>query len=175
MTLPEYLLNVVLVGLVFLQMRGRPLTVRNLVLPLVITAWVASQFLHGLPTSGNDLTLEMAGAMAGVALGLGAGAATRVLRQGQRAVAKAGMVAAALWVVGIGGRVAFSLWVTHGGQASVVRFSANHHITSGAAWAAAFILMAIAEVASRTGVLFVKARRSGAVIDRGRVFGPSAA
>jgi hypothetical protein len=57
--------------------------------------------------------------------------------------------------------------VGHGGQAAVARFSALHDITSGAAWGAAFVLMAMAEVASRTGVLYLKTRRSGAVLERG--------
>jgi hypothetical protein len=72
-----------------------------------------------------------------------------------------------LWVAGIGARMAFSLWVTHGGQASVASFSAIHHITSGAAWAAGFIFMAMCEVTVRTAVLYVKALRSGADIPRG--------
>ena len=67
----------------------------------------------------------------------------------------------------VGARMTFAIWVTHGGQASVARFSAAHHITSGAAWTAAFVLMALAEVLSRTGVLYLKTRRIGAVIPRG--------
>ena len=70
-------------------------------------------------------------------------------------------------MLGIGARVAFSFWVSHGGQPAVARFSAVHHITSGQAWAAAFILMAMTEVAVRTGVLYVKTRQSGAAIPRG--------
>ncbi|MDE3086979.1 MAG: hypothetical protein KGJ77_09460 [Acidobacteriota bacterium] len=174
MTITEYLLNLFLVGLVVLQLRGRTLTVRNLVLPVVITLVVASQFLHGLPTAGNDLVLEVAGAVTGALLGAGAGLATSVRRSGRNAVAKAGAVAAVLWVVGIGGRVCFSFWVTHGGQPAVARFSVAHHVTSGAAWAGAFILMAMAEVALRTGVLFLKARRTGASIERGRALGAPA-
>ena len=175
MTITEYLLNLFLVGLVVLQLRGRTLTVRNLLLPVVITVVVASQFLHGLPTAGNDLALEVAGALTGAVLGAGAGLATSVQLRGRSAVAKAGAVAAVLWVLGIGARVGFSFWVSHGGQPSVARFSAAHHITSGAAWAGAFILMAMVEVGIRTGVLFVKARRTGAVIERGRALEAPAA
>ncbi|HEY5049366.1 MAG TPA: hypothetical protein VII50_00580, partial [Acidothermaceae bacterium] len=74
---------------------------------------------------------------------------------------------AVLWVAGIGARVAFSMWTSHGGSATLRDFSIAHHITSGTAWGAAFILMAIAEVATRTGVIFVKTVRTGAVIERG--------
>jgi len=175
MTITEYLLNLFLVGLVVLQVRGRTLTVRNLLLPVVVTVFVASQFLHGLPSAGSDLVLEVAGAVTGALLGAGAGLATSVRLQGRSAVAKAGALAAVLWVVGIGARVGFSFWVGHGGQPAVARFSAAHHITSGGAWAGAFILMAILEVAVRTGVLFVKARRSGAVLERRPLGAPAAA
>ena len=175
MTITDYLLYLFLVGLVVLQLRGRTLTVRNLLLPVVITICVASQFLHGLPTAGDDLVLEIAGGLTGALLGAGAALATSVRLVGRSAVAKAGAFAAALWIVGVGGRVAFSFWVTHGGQPAVARFSAAHHVTSGAAWAGGFILMAMAEVAVRTGVLYLKARRAGAVIERGRLLRTPAA
>ena len=111
----------------------------------------------------------------GAALGTGAGLVTAVRLDGVNAFAKAGLVAAVLWVVGIGARMGFALWVGHGGQTAVARFSVLHHITSGTAWGTAFVLMAMAEVASRTGVLYLKARRSGAVIERGGLLRPSAA
>ena len=47
-------------------------------------------------------------------------------------------------------------------------------MTSGAAWAAGFILMAMVEVVSRTGVLYLRTARSGAVIPRGGLLGRSA-
>jgi len=78
-------------------------------------------------------------------------------------------VAAALWVAGIGARVGFSVWVQHGGAPVVRDFSLVHHITGGPAWGTGFVLMALAEVMSRTGVLYVKARQSGATIERGGV------
>ena len=53
MTIFDYLLNIVLVALVVLQMRGRRLDRRGLVLPLVLVAWAASHYLHGIPTVGK--------------------------------------------------------------------------------------------------------------------------
>ena len=77
-------------------------------------------------------------------------------------------MAAFLWVLGIGARVGFHCGSAHGGAGRRSPGSAPlHDITSGAAWATAFVLMAMAEVASRTGVLYLKTRRSGAVIERG--------
>jgi hypothetical protein len=57
--------------------------------------------------------------------------------------------------------------VQHGGAATVQQFSRSHAITGGPAWGTGFIFMALTEVVCRTGVLYVKARRSGAVIERG--------
>jgi len=71
--------------------------------------------------------------------------------------------------------MAFSVWASHGGAPAIVRFSMAHHITSSATWTAAFVLMALAEVLGRTGVLYVKTRRTGAVIPRGGLLRPAAA
>lgn len=167
MTTFEYLLNLALVGLVALQLRGIKLTAAALLIPVVITFWAASQLLQTIPTGGNDLVLEGSFAAAGCLLGVLAGLATSVRRAGVAAVAKAGLLAALLWVLGIGARVAFSLWVQHGGAPTVRTFSVAHHITGGPAWGTGFILMALVEVTSRTLVLYGKARRSGATIERG--------
>jgi len=167
MTITDYLMNFFLVGLVVLQIRGHKMTRARLLVPLVVTIWVASQFLHAIPSAGNDLVLEVGLACVGGLLGTLAGLFTTIRRVGAGAIAKAGLLAAVLWVLGIGARMGFALWVGHGGQPAVARFSVVHHITSGSAWGAAFVLMAMVEVASRTGVLYLKARRSGATIERG--------
>ena len=169
MTLTGYLLNCSLIGLVVLQLRGRKVTVAGLLVPLVVTIWVASQYLHGLPAAGNDLVLELGFGVIGAVLGGLAALVTTIRRDGSAAIAKAGALAACLWVLGIGARMGFALWVDHGGRHAVASFSATHDITTGGAWATAFILMAMAEVASRTLVLFAKTRRSGATIPRGGV------
>jgi hypothetical protein len=167
MTLIEYLLNLFLVGLVVLQIRGHKVTKARLVFPLVVTIWLCMSFLHGLPTAGNDLALVAGGTTLGATLGALAALATAVRRDGPSAFARAGTLAAVFWVAGIGARVGFSLWVSHGGAPAIARFSAAHDITSGSVWATAFILMAMAEVATRTAGIYLKARRSGAVIERG--------
>jgi hypothetical protein len=176
MTTTEYALNFALVGLVLLQIRGITITKAALLFPVVMTTWIATSLLGAIPTAGNDLVLEVGGALAGAALGTLAGLATAVTRRGATAIAKAGAAAALLWVAGVGARVAFSLWVGHGGAPAIRTFSAAHHITGGPAWGTAFILMAITEVATRTGVIFAKTRRTGATIERGglvRRFSPS--
>ena len=167
MTTTDYLMNLALIALVVLQIRGHKITAARLLVPVVMTVWAASQILHTIPTAGNDLVLVATLALVGGSLGVLAGFATSIRRVGEGAVAKARAVAAVLWVLGIGARMAFYVWVTHGGHDTIARFSADHHITSAGAWAAAFILMALVEVVSRTGVLYLKTQRSGAVIPRG--------
>ncbi|HEV7146265.1 MAG TPA: hypothetical protein VGN48_04635 [Pedococcus sp.] len=167
MTTTEYMLNLALVGLVLLQIRGLRVTKAALVFPVVMTVWIATSLLKSIPTGGNDLVLEIGGAVTGATLGVCAGLATSVRRKGATAVAKAGALAAVLWVLGIGARVGFSLWVDHGGTSTIRNFSLANHITGGPAWGTAFILMAIIEVVSRTGVIYGKTRRTGATIERG--------
>jgi hypothetical protein len=154
MTTFDYLLNLVLVGLVVLQLRGRRLDRRALVLPLALVAWAASHYVHGIPTAGDDLALVAAGVAAGLTLGCLSALLTRISRGADGVpVARATVAAAALWVLGIGARMTFVLYVQHGGEPAVARFSAAHHLT-GPAWVTALVLMAFAEVVSRTLLLW---------------------
>jgi hypothetical protein len=161
MSIADYLLNSVLVLLVIRQIRGRRLTTRQLVLPLVIVAWAASHYLRGVPTAGNDLLLVMAGVSVGLLFGIGSGFATRLVNSEDGVpIATATGLAAALWVLGIGARMGFALYAQNGGADAIARFSAAHGITGGEAWVAALVLMSLVEVVSRTIVLGV---RSGVI------------
>ncbi len=158
MTIFDYILNIVLVALVVLQMRGRRLDRRGLVLPLALVAWAASHYLHGIPTVGNDAVLVVTGVVAGLTLGSASALLTRLeLDRDGVAVARATLGAAALWVVGIGARMSFSLFMEHGGGPTVVRFSQAHQLT-GAGWVTAMVLMAFVEVVSRTLLLWARSR-----------------
>jgi hypothetical protein len=162
MSLTDYIIDIGLIGIVFLQIRGRRLTLRSLLIPLAIVAWAVSNYLHGVPTGGNDLLLVSLGTAMGALLGALSGLFTRVTgRPDGSVVAKAGLLAATFWVLGVGARFAFQLYATHGGAAAIGRFSAAHHITSGSAWVAALLFMAIAEVVLRTGILAWQARSLG--------------
>jgi hypothetical protein len=154
MTLADYILDLALIGIVVLQVRGRRLTFRSLLLPVGIVVGVAYQYLRGVPTAGNDLVLVVLAAGVGITLGLLTGRFTSV-RPGPDGspLAKAGALAATLWVVGVGTRFAFQLYASHGGAGAIGRFSAAHHITSSQAWVAALILMALGEAVARTAVL----------------------
>ena len=78
MTITDYLMNIGLIALVVLQIRGHKVTRARLVFPLVATVFVATQFLHAIPTAGNDLVLIVGLACFGAALGAGAGLVTDV-------------------------------------------------------------------------------------------------
>jgi hypothetical protein len=158
MTLTDYVLDIALIAVVVFQVRGRRLTARSLLLPVAIVVYAAARFLHSVPTTGNDVAFAAVCTAAGIALGTGAGLATRVTRGADGLpYARAGVVAAALWVVGVGCRLAFQLYATHGGGPAIARFSAAHHLTLPGAWVAAIILMALAEALARTAVLAVRA------------------
>ena len=158
MTIFDYGLNLVLVALVVLQLRGRRLDRRGLVLPLALVAWAASHYLRGIPTDGHDALLVGAGVLAGLALGSASALLTHLeLDADGVAVARATLGAAALWVVGIGGRMGFSLFMEHGGAPTVVRFSRAHQLT-GPGWVTALVLMAFVEVVSRTLLLWARSR-----------------
>ena len=157
----NYGLDAVLVLLVVFQIRGRKISVRQLLLPVAIVAYFAASYLGTFPTAGNDLPMEVAGAALGAVLGIACGLTTDVaLRADGVPIAKAGVLAAAFWLFGMAGRLFFQVWVEHGGGAVAVgQFSAANHITGSAAWADCLVLMALAEVLGRTAVLAAKGSR----------------
>ncbi len=158
MTLTDYVLDIALIGVVALQIRGRRLTARSLLLPVVLVAWAAASYLHGIPTAGNDLVLVIAGAAVGCTLGALCAAFTTVTQRNDgHPFAKAGVVAALLWVLGVGTRFAFQLYAAYGGGPAIGRISVAHSITSAQAWVAALILMAMGEALARTAVLAARA------------------
>src|ERR1017187_9853586 len=154
MTFSDYLLNGVLVALVLVQIRGRRFTTSLLLGPILIVGVVAGTYLQTIPTQGHDVILALVGAAAGALLGTCCGLATSVFRDnGGHVIVKAGILAALLWVAGVGSRLALSLYSEHGGGPAVTRFSIANHITSTQAWVTCLVLMAVMEVGSRTAVL----------------------
>jgi hypothetical protein len=167
MTLSEYLLNALLVLVVVRQLRGKRLAGPNLYVPLALVAYAAFRFLHPVPTAGNDLWLALTGATIGLVLGVLCAVFTRVYPDHDGVpFARATAVAAGLWILGVGARLAFSLYAQLGGGPSIVRFSAHHDITTAQAWVAALVLMALTEVVSRTAILVARGygRRASSLV-----------
>lgn len=160
MTFSDYLLDSALILIVFRQLRESRLDLRAILLPLGIVAFVAHSYLHTIPTTGADVPLVIGLTLVGVVLGAASGLATRVRTDGGRyPLVKAGAISAALWVLGMGSRMAFAIWASHGGGASLYRFSEQHHLSI-QVWTAALILMALGEVVTRVGVLYLRGQRA---------------
>jgi hypothetical protein len=151
MTTTDYLIDSALVLLVLLQIKERPMTRRQLVRPLIILGVAVASYLHGVPTRGNDLPLLGVFAVVGGLIGIASGVTVIMNRRDDGVVTfRSGWVSGFFWVLGMGSRFAFVLWITHGGVNTIAHFSANHQITSTEAWTVALLGMAVFEVVGRT-------------------------
>ncbi|WP_034268965.1 hypothetical protein [Actinospica robiniae] len=157
MTTTDWILDLALILVVLRQIRESRIDTIFLIVPLALTGYVAHKYLTPIPTAGNDLLLIGAFAAIGTVLGVAGGLTTRVRVAEGHAFVRAGFAAASLWVLGMGGRLAFVYWTEHGGTRTLGRFSEQHHITSGQAWASALILMVLAEVVTRIGTVLIRA------------------
>ncbi len=162
MSFTNYLIDSALVLLVLLQIKWRPLTTRSLIRPLAIVAVAVVSYFTTIPTAGNDLVLIVVLAAFGGLIGIGAGQATYVRRRAEdgTVLARAGWLAGLFWVLGMGLRFVFLIWInSHTGAASLAQFSASHSITGAAAWTDALLAMAVFEVAGRSALLAVRRNR----------------
>jgi hypothetical protein len=156
----DYILDSLLVLLVLLQIKERPLTRRELLRPVVIVGVFVAIYLNGIPTAGNDLVLVSALGALGATIGIASGLAVRMRKNADGSVTGRGTWASAIfWVLGMGSRFAFLVWMSHGGVHTIERFSAQHSITSGEAWTAALLAMAVFEVLGRTAALAIRWQR----------------
>jgi hypothetical protein len=164
----DYILDAVLVATIFLQFRGRRLTVRNLLLPVAIVVYFLVAYLKGVPTAGNDLYLILGGVALGLIFGVGAGAFTRVYHGEKGIYAKAGLLAAAFWTTGVVLRTAFSLYASDGGASAdrvIGRLMHSWNITTSNAIVACLLLMVLVEVGSRqliVGLRYLRLRNRAA-------------
>ena len=158
-----YLVSASLILLVIRQIREHPLDARSLATPVLAVGCAAVLFLHSVPAGGSDLVLEAACVAAGAVMGGLGGLATR-LRLGAdgRPLGRAGVVAAGMWVGGVGARMAFAVAAGNGAGPAIARFSVAHHITGSAAWVAALVMMALADVLTRLVVIYLRGRRLAA-------------
>jgi hypothetical protein len=155
-----YLVSASLILLVIRQIREHPLDARSLAVPVLAVGAAAVMFLHTIPAGGSDLALEAAAVAAGAVMGAIGGLATR-LRLGAdgRALGRAGWLAASMWIGGVGARLAFAIAAGNGAGPAIARFSVAHQITGSAAWIAALVMMALADVLTRLVVIYLRGRR----------------
>ena len=158
MTTTDWIIDIALVLIVFRQLREERISKATFIVPLAMITFAAKNYLHGIPTAGNDLVLIALFTGVGVVFGLFGGLLTRVRTLQGRVHIKATAGAAGLWVASMGFRLGFAVWSTHpSGQAHLASFSADHRITSGQAWVDALILMAFGEVVVRLGTIGIRA------------------
>ena len=160
MNINMYVINAILVLMVIRQIREHPLDLRSLAAPVLAVGCAAVLFLHSVPTGGNDVVLELVCVSAGAVMGAIGGLATR-LRRGadERPLGRAGWLAAGMWVGGVGARMAFAVAASNGAGPAIARFSVAHQITGSAAWVAALIMMALADVLTRLAVIYLRGHR----------------
>ena len=157
-----YLVSASLILLVIRQIREHPLDARSLATPVLAVGAAAVMFLHSVPAGGSDLALEAACVVAGATMGAIGGLATR-LRLGAdgRPLGRAFPMAASMWIGGVGARLAFAIAAGNGAGPAIARFSVAHQITGSAAWIAALVMMALADVLTRLVVIYLRSHQAG--------------
>lgn len=153
----DYVFPLLLILSVLRQIRGKHLTWFQLAWPIGLVVWAAIQYVRGFPATPADLVLVTTCAVVGIVLGALAGRYTIIYRRADGALmARATLATVILWTLGTVGRLAFGLYAEHGGGPAIARFSGAHGLAVNA-WAAALILMALAEVLGRTSSLAPRA------------------
>jgi hypothetical protein len=159
MTTTDYLINALFILVVVRQAQERRLDRRAFVVPLVAVFFIAEQYVHSIPTAGNDLVLIAALTAVGLTLGTVCGFATQVrLGDDGFPVARIGWLAGTLLAAGICSRMAFAFAISHGARPEVRSFSIAHHIGA-TAWPVALVAMAVCEVVARLALVRVRANR----------------
>ena len=140
--------------------RRRKLNWFRVLRPLVTSGAAVAIFVKAVTTSGTGLTLELALAAAGILLGLVATSLLTVYRspKTRKPVTRAGYAYAALWVVVVAARTAFSYGSVHWFGPQLDRWMTSHGVTS-AAITDALLFMAIAMIVTRSLGLALRARR----------------
>ena len=123
----------------------------RLLRPLSIAAGIVPLFIDPIVTHGTGLTVELAGAAAGILGGLLALSLIKVYRHPTTGtpVTRATWPYAAIWTLVIGARAAFSYGCTHWFPAQLATWCQTHQVT-GNAITDGLIFMAVAMLLTRT-------------------------
>ncbi|MFI1097406.1 hypothetical protein [Streptomyces sp. NPDC020917] len=129
--------------------------------PVLLAGAIVPLYLKNVATHGTGLGLELVACLAGVLCGLGAAALLRVYRSPRtgRPVTAAGAGYAALWVVVIGARAAFSYGSVHWFGPQLGHWMMRNSVTADAL-TDALIVMALAMTLTRTLALAGRASKA---------------
>ena len=159
MAFTDYLINAIFLVVVLRQARERRLDIRSIVAPMALVVFVATHYVHTIPTGGSDMALALALTLVGLSLGVLCGYATHVRVDGDGTrFARVGPVAAILLLAGISARLVFVFALEHGAGPAIRDFSIVHHI-SAAAWPLALVSMALCEVTARLVIVQVRGQQ----------------
>jgi hypothetical protein len=136
----------------------RKITKFRLLRPILLAVGIVPLFLEKVTTHGGGLTVELAGAAAGLAGGLIALSLVRVYRSRAtgKPVSAAGGGYALVWAAVIGARALFSYGSSHWFEARLGDWLATSSIPS-AAITDGLIFMAVAMLLTRTAGLAIRA------------------
>jgi hypothetical protein len=156
--------NLAILAVVLLTDYGtRKFTTSRLIRPFITAAVIVPFFFKGLATSGNGLLIEVAGIVAGLALGVLAAALMRVFADDAtgRPMTTAGLPYALFWVVIVAARLYFAYGAQHVFSQQLGMWLYTSHITV-AALTAALIFFSVATLVGRTAALGARARQASA-------------
>ncbi len=141
----------ILLGVFTSDLGRRAITTQRLIRPLMIAAGVGALYLTAFATSGAGLAIELAGAGAGILLGLVAGGLMRIERDGRtgETFSRAGLGYAAIWAAVAVARLAFIYGAQHWFSGSLDTWMVAHHVTA-AALTDSIIIVALAMATTRT-------------------------
>jgi hypothetical protein len=159
----DYLIDILLIVVIFRQVRPHQLTPRAALLPILLLMGAAIIYLRPPFTlSGSDLALLVILALAGIVLGALSGLGDTVWRDGPGILLfRAGVLSVVAWLAGMGFRLGFAYYAYHSGGPSIASFSIRHDITGAHIWTTALFLMAVGQVLARLGVLQLRRLQAG--------------
>ena len=154
--------NLVILVTVLLSDCGRhPVTALRLARPFIAAAVIIPFFLKGVQASGTGLLIEIAGAAAGLVLGVAASFLMRVSTDAVtgKAVTAAGRAYAAFWIAVVAARIYFTYGAQHVFSRQLGQWLYTNHVTVNGL-TAALIFFSVAMLLGRTGALAARARRA---------------
>ena len=160
MSITDYVIDILLILVIFRAVRPHRLTPRAALLPLALLAVAGIVYLRPVTLGGNDLALILILTAAGIILGVLGGLADRIWFDQQRLMSRATALSVIAWIIGMGFRFGFAWYAYHGGGPAVARFSVQHSLSGADIWTTALVAMAFGQVLARLAILQIRRART---------------